>query len=399
MPFTKIANFSGINNRVDPTKLGLEWQLIAQNTLCDNAQYHVTRPGYVEFLPDVVDAYGTDDGRLFSVTSTGVLLEVTSDGSTRQRSSVFTGAPFQWAELGYAIFAMSESTSWIIYPDRVVAWGIPTLDSPAVTLTNGSLTAGTYLSACILIDPYGRQGGCSGISSIQVTDGQGVIITSPEVAGYTTRAYFSSTNGKILYSTGNLSNGSIAITTSPVEGPRLTTNNYYPPPNNVLISAQGNRICISVWEPEKDRSVLYWSKPDYPHLFDFESNYQIISGKTTILAQSQGILLICTDRSIYAYQPGSPAQQLANYGALSGTAQRLSSGQILFWTDQGLCQFPPFENLTVDVLAPENRSLATSALLQYAGSIYYVVAQRGEIRSLVPLTSYAPLTVSVETSI
>ena len=72
MPFTKIANFSGINNRVDPAKLGLEWQLVAQNTLCDNAQYQVVRPGYIEFLSDAVDAYGTDDGRLFSVTSADV---------------------------------------------------------------------------------------------------------------------------------------------------------------------------------------------------------------------------------------------------------------------------------------------------------------------------------------
>lgn len=395
MPFTKIANFSGINNRVDPTKLGLEWQLVAQNTLCDNAQYHVTRPGYVEFLPDVVDAYGTDDGRLFSVTSAGVLLEAASDGSTRQRSLGFTGAPFQWTELGYAIFAMSESTSWVVYPDRVVAWGIQTLDSPVVTLTNGSLTAGTYLSACILIDPYGRQGGCSGISSIQVTDGQGVIITSPEVAGYTTRAYFSSTNGKILYSAGNLSGGSITVTTTPVEGTRLTTNNYYPPPNNVLISAQGNRICISVWEPEKDRSVLYWSKPGFPHLFDFESNYQIISGKTTILSQSQGILLICTDRSIYSYQPGSPAQQLANYGAFQDTAQRLDSSQIVFWTERGLCRFPPFENITDQVLIPDNRSFSSGALLNHYGSSYFIVSMRGDTAQRPKLNPYIPLAVDV----
>ena len=395
MPFTKIANFSGINNRVDPTKLGLEWQLVAQNTLCDNAQYHVVRPGYIEFLSDAVDAYGTDDGRLFSVTSAGVLLEVASDGSTRQRALGFTGAPFQWTELGYAIFAMSESTSWIIYPDRVVTWGIPTLDSPVVTLTNGNLAAGTYLSACILIDPYGRQGGCSGISSIKVDDGQGVIITSPDVAGYTTRSYFSSTNGKILYSSGNLSSGSIAITDSPIEGPRLTTQNYYPPPNNVIISAEGNRICVSVWEPEKDRSVLYWSKPDYPHLFDFESNYQIISGKTTILAQSQGILLICTDRSIYSYQLGSPAQQLANYGAFQDTAQRLDSSQIVFWTERGLCRFPPFENITDQVLIPDNRSFSSGALLNHYGSSYFIVSMRGDTAQRPKLNPYIPLAVDV----
>jgi hypothetical protein len=395
MPFTKIANFSGINNRVDPTKLGLEWQLIAQNTLCDNAQYHVIRPGYDEFLPDAVDAYGTDDGRLFVVTSIGILLEVSSDGSTRQRLSGFTGAPFQWTELGYAIFAMSESASWIIYPDRVVAWRIPTLDSPAITLTVGTLSAGTYLSGCILIDSDGRQGGCSGISSIQVADGKGVIITSPEVAGYTTRVYFSNKNGKLLYYAGNLSSGSITITSAPSEGPRLTTQNFYPPPLNSIISAHGSRICVSAWEPEQDRSILYWSKPGFPHLFDFESSYQIIAGKVMLLTQAQGILLIGTDRAIFSYQAENSIQQLSNYGALNDTAQRLDSGQIAFWTDQGLCRFPPFENITNEILAADNRSLSSASILCHDGSDYYIVAMLGDIRKQSPLSPYTPLPVTV----
>ncbi len=132
-----IAGFKGINNRVDPTALGMEWQLGADNALCDNAKYLVQRPGYAEFATSVADAFGTRDGRLFVVSSTGVLYEVAADGASRARTTGFSGAPFQWAELGSAIFAMSETTAWCIYPDRVVPWGVPMADIPTLSATAG----------------------------------------------------------------------------------------------------------------------------------------------------------------------------------------------------------------------------------------------------------------------
>ena len=137
-----IAGFKGINNRTDPTALGMEWQLVANNALCDNARYLVKRPGYAEFATSVADAFGTRDGRLFVVSSTGVLSEIDVDGASRTRATGVSGPPFKWAELGPALFAMSERTSGCIYRDRVPGSGFPMADTPTVATPAGHLGTG-----------------------------------------------------------------------------------------------------------------------------------------------------------------------------------------------------------------------------------------------------------------
>ncbi|MBK8184707.1 MAG: hypothetical protein IPK63_18270 [Candidatus Competibacteraceae bacterium] len=185
----------------------MEWQIGADNALCDNARYLVQRPGYAEFATGVADAFGTRDGRLFSVSSTGVLYEVAVDGASRARATGFSGAPFQWAELGPAIFAMSETAKWCIYPDRVVPWGVPTADIPTLSATAGDLEPGTYLVACALFAQDGRMGGTLGVATIELAAGQGLVVTSPEVAGYDTVAYVSPPDGDIVYQAMTLSGG------------------------------------------------------------------------------------------------------------------------------------------------------------------------------------------------
>ncbi len=392
----KITAFKGLNNRIDPTRLGPEWQLEAKNTLCDDAGYQVLRPGSAEFATLIADMHGTQDGRLYTVSTTGVLSEVKADGTAIQRATGFTGAPFQWAELGYAVFALSETTAWCIYPDRVVAWGIPVLDAPTVSLTSGAMEHGTYLAACILVAPDGRQGGCIGSVSIDVEAGKGIIIESNEVVGYATYAYLSSPDGKLLYRVGALTAGTITITTQPDEGLELETWHQYPPPLNGLVSSHGNRLCVAVWEPQHDRTVLYWSMPDAPHCFMLETGYQLVAGKPTLLAESGGALVIGTDRTITAILAGQPPQRLANYGARQDTAVRMDSGQIAFWTDRGVCTFPPFTNLTDAALIPENREFSSGALLHHAGSSYFVVAMRGDLYQRTPLAPYDPLTLTID---
>ncbi len=390
-----IAGFKGINNRVDPTALGMEWQLGADNALCDNARYLVQRPGYAEFATGVADAFGTRDGRLFVVSSTGVLYEVAADGSSRARTTGFSGAPFQWAELGPAIFAMSETTAWCIYPDRVVPWGVPMANIPTLSATSGDLEPGTYLVACALFAQDNRMGGSLGVASIELAAGQGLVVTTPEVAGYDTVAYVSPPDGDILYRALTLSGGSGTLTLPPVEGPELRIFDLYPPPQGSMIAAHGNRMCVAVWEPEYDRSVIYWSKPDQPHLFDVEADLQLVAGRITLLAQAGGALVIGTDRLIAAYGP--PLQQIAEYGALQDTVDWDKDGRLVFGTDRGTCRFPPFENLTEAALTPDTRSYSTGAILHHQGTSYHLTVMRGGIRQRSPLAPYPPLAVVIDT--
>lgn len=390
-----ITGFKGINNRIDPIALGLQWQLGADNALVDNAGFLIRRPGYSAVLSNVVDLYGTKDGRLFVVTADTSLFEVAADGSYRQRAIGFSGAPFQWAELGYAIFAMSETTAWVIYPKRVAAWGIPTLSAPTVATTSGNFPTGAYNVACILAAADGRLGGCSGVSSITLTAGQGLVITSPAVAGYTTRAYLSQTDGALLYAVSTpLDNGMLTLTTLPTLGARLQTQAIYPPPQGQVIGSYNSRMVVGVWEPEFDRSVLYYSQADAPHWFAVDTDYQLLPGKIGLLVGVANTLLIGTDRALWVQTQGAPLQQLANYGVIPGTQTWIDSGQVVFWTDNGMVTYPPFANLTDAAFYPDNRTLASGAILYHEGSAYYITAQRGEIRPIPQRPPFVPLAVT-----
>lgn len=396
MKFPTVAGFKGINNRLDPTQMGLQWQLQADNSLCDDAGFLVRRPGAAAVLANSADLYGTPEGRLWVVTTDGRLQEIGADGVAHERASGFYGAPFAWTTLGYVTFALSETAAWAIYPDRVTAWGIPALSAPTVRLAAGSFAPGTYLAACSLVAPDGRLGGCSGVASMAL-NGQGVTITSAPVAGYTTRLYLSEPDGATLYSAGSLPpSGSVTLAALPTLGARLTTQNRYPPPLGGRIAAQGNRICVAIWEPEHDRSVLYWSQPDAPHWFALDTDYQLVAGPVMLLASVGLTLLIGTDRAIYIDSPGAPRQTIAAFGALPDTLARIGPDKIAFWSERGLCVFPPLELPTDAALVPDNRRVTTGAMLDHAGSSYYVTVQRGpsQPRNRPP---YLPLPITVQT--
>lgn len=394
-PIALVSGFKGLNNRLDPTALGPEWQMRADNALCDDARYLVRRPGYEEFLVGVADVFATRDERQFVVTQMGALYEVYSDASYRQRATGFVGWPFRWAELGYATFALSETAAWVIYPDRVVAWGISALPAPSVGVSAGTFEAGTYQIAAVLVAPDGRIGGSVGVATLALDGTQGIVAHSPPVAGYSTRLYLSAPDGADLYQAATFpGDGLITVSAPMAEGPRLETLHVYPPPLGGVISSHANMMCVGVWEPQYDRGVLYWSKPDAPHWFEYEVDHQLIAGRVTLLADVAGGLLVGSDRALYFQQPGATAQMLAGFGALPDTSRHLKTGQVAFWTDRGPATYPPLTLLSDAALVPDNRTLSSGSVLDHAGSSYYVCAMRGE-RRVRPTKPYSPLAVVV----
>lgn len=395
--FPIVSGFKGLNNKLDPTAAGPQWLLQAENVLCDNGNYLIRRPGYTLFFINVTDMFGTLDERLFVVTSTNTLYEVYSDSSYRQRATGFVGGPFQWAELGYAVFAMSESAAWCIYPDRVVAWGIPISASPTLEVAVGSLLAGTYLAATVLMAADGRLGGSIGVSSIVLNGSQGITVHSLPISGYSTYLYLSQPDGTELYQAAVMpESGIVTISTPAAEGPRLETLNYYPPPKGGIISAYGNRMMVAIWEPQYDRSVLYWSLPDSPHWFELDTSYQIVPGKPTLLAVVPDGLLIGTDRFIYAVGMDGFAHHIASISVIPDTLVRNDDGTVTFWTDRGLATYPPLTLVTDPALLPDNRTLSTMSVFDYMGSRYAVVSMRGSIKPKVQRHPFTPLSVVVK---
>lgn len=385
----RVNGFNGINNRVDPTTLGLKWQLEAVNVLSDDGEYLVTCPGYEVYLADVVDAYASRDGRTFVALTSGTLYELMANDSYRLRAIGFTGGPFSWCDMGGLIYARGESTAWIIGPRSVAAWGVPTVDPPTVEACPGNLPGGTYLVASILESPDGRTGGCTGFTSVEYTSGGGLRITSPVVNGYKTRLYLSEADGPTTYYVGDLVSGALEITTPPIYGVELNTLNLYAPPTGSVIGRFGSRIAIGAWEAEKDLSAVYFSRPDTPHLFELDIDFQLFPGRITLLAGVADELLVGTDRALYVITPDKKAQVLIAAGTATDSACWMDNGSVAVWTDLGLVTYPPFKLVTDGVLIPNNRERSSAALLDHNGSQYYVVTMQGTERpAAIPLPYY-----------
>ena len=307
--FPKVDAFKGLNNRVDVTRLGLEWQIQADNVLCDDAGYLIRRPGNAPLATGYLDAYGTRNGRLLLITTGNALVERFDDGSETTLATGVTGGPFVWCELGYAFFVMSATAQWAIYPGQVVEWG--SLCPPVPTVTYP--------------------------------------ITDPIV---------------------------------------------YPPPKGNVLASRRSQIAVGVWEPDRDRSVVYFSRPDFPHEFRLDKDYLIIPGRITLLASVAQGLVIGTDKAIFIDPIDSPIQRVADYGVPLGALATDDRGVIYFFSERGLCRAMGFENLTDKVLAVQLRQSVTAGILAYQGSAYAVVSMTGGLIPKQMSRPYVPLTIS-----
>lgn len=308
-----VQGFKGLNNRLQPTALGLEYQLQAVNVLCDDAGYLTRRPGVADFLTGFKDVYGTRNGRLLAITTSDQLVELTEDGETLLRQSGVSGAPFQWAELGYALFLMSNAAQWAVYPDRVISWG----------------------SLCPM----------------------------PSGATY------------------------------PIGDPIS-----YPPPVGQAICARRGQMLIAVHEPDRDRSVLYFSRSDFPHEFRLEQDFMMVPGQVTLLAAVSRGIVVGTDRAIYFDSIDAPIDRVADYGVPAGAGVYDDRDFVVFWSQRGLCRVPGqnrvFENLTDQALVVQMREQVTAGILPWQGSTYAVVSQSGPTSKQRLTHPYQPLTIS-----
>lgn len=310
VPANVVRGFKGLNNRLDPTALGLEWQLEAENVLCDDAGYLLRRPGIQDFLTGFKDIHGARDGRLLGITTSDELVEIKSDGNMAVLATGVVGAPFSWTELGYAIFIMSPTHAWAIYPHRVIQWGSLCPSAPTDTYPIG--------------DPIS-----------------------------------------------------------------------YPPPFGSVITTRRSQLVVGVWEPERDRSVLYFSRSDFPHEFRLDRDYLLIPGRITLLASLAQGLVIGTDRAIYLDPIDTPLQRVADYGVPLGALAYDDRNLSYFWSDRGLCRAFPFENLTDAALVVTPHAKVTAGVFPWQGSTYVIVARGGAASSrtitqpytLIPITS------------
>lgn len=305
----RVDGFKGVNNRLDPTRLGFEWQLQAENVLCDDAGYLIRRPGNVPVATGYKDMFATRNGRLLLITTEDALVERYDDGAETTLATSVTGGPFAWCELGYALFLMSPTAQWAIYPEAKMGWG----------------------DLC------------------------------PEPSS----------------------------TTYP-----LDKFPVYPPPKGEVLCSRRSQIAVGCWEPDRDRSAIYFSRPDYPHEFRLDKDWLMVPGRITLLASVAQGLVIGTDRAVFVDPIDSPLQRVADYGVSLNSLAVDDRNMVYFWTERGLCRAMNFENLTDKVLSVQLRQNTTAGILPYQGSAYAIVSMTGPLIPKQMSQPYTPMTIS-----
>lgn len=346
----EILALKGMVNTVDPVRTELGDLESGLNIDLDDTGSAIVREGQTAFgsFGAISSAFATRDMQHLYVVDAGDLKSVRPDGTSVTLKSGLPSGEIWWTEAGnYVIY--SGAAQGMILGDQWRSWGIDTPTPPKLTAQPGSLPAGRYLVSVVLVDSYGRQGGADHSSLIEFETPSAIQMEATVPAGHTADFYISSTDGEELYFCGNsadglfLYDGDITHLTYPLS---MEQDVAYPPPSGEQVAYFAGRTYLAQAHPTADVTHIFYSQPLASHLFDYTADFITVPGEVRLLCATSSGLVIGTDREIYVFD-GEALVKMAEYGVVEGHASSpLEDGNILFWTERGLCRALPFENLT-----------------------------------------------------
>lgn len=170
-------------------------------------------------------------------------------------------------------------------------------------------------------------------------------------------------------------------------GPRRA----YPPPfSSGPIAPWRTQMIVAVYEAERDRTVLYKSRPGMPHEFYLDSDFMLIPGEVRLLAATAKGLVIGTNTAIYLDAEDAPIIKATTYGVPEGTSAHYDADEVFFWTHRGLCAAFPFRNLTDAAWIAPRHARADVGLLEWFGSRYAAVSLSGPVSDFSDVRPFTP---------
>lgn len=367
----KIKAFNGLNNTTDPLRAGIGWLATADNVNITDTGAIVKREGYASAKSgSFTGVFSTSDHQRLYLVDGGVLK--TYDGAAL--AAGFGSAPMSWTELNGQVFYSNGIDAGIILPDNTVLdwrWDVPV--APTVSAVTGTMAPGMYRVVCTTTLPDGRETGPSDAVDIVLTDGQALQVSC------TGNVYIAPANSTVFQYAGS---DTLVWNQSPdVLGRELLTGWFSDPlPFGVeTIQAWRGRIYAAMFMPTENQSVVWFSEPFGPHLFNLASSFFMVPGHAHMLAPTKDALIVGTDTRVYAYNVES-ITELAPYGTVPGQHWDTDDGRIIFWTTRGVCAALPFTNLTEQSVSVAPGVKAGGAIVRQGGQKRYLVSiQQGGV--------------------
>ena len=252
-----------------------------------------------------------------------------------------------------------------VYRNVVTDLVVPVPVAPQVAISAGSLPAGIYHVAMTYTNADQLEGGHSEIVTIEIDDNSDILVTPVDLAGYTTNVYMTDAGGSTLYNVDDL---------IPLSESQYAANKF--PAYADKIEYHEGRLYLTIQFGEY--TEVLFSKPNRFHLYDYESDYFVITGEVLDMKSTPSGLVIGTANAIYAYQDGV-VTQLADYGVVPGKSMvSMPDSSILIHSTRGICQALPFKNITEDHVSLPMGSKCAAVLMNSDGIQRYVGLHDGQ---------------------
>ena len=335
------------------------------------------REGYTQSrsFTNATQSYATEDGTRLFVINDGSLVEIGSNLIGTVLATGMGSSDYTFVEVGPRIYVLGAN-SRIISGSESFAFNIPQPSTPVIQITNGELNPGQYTVGIVYTDELGRQGPLSPVTTVEVTNVQGISVVGTVPVGYTARIYVTQANGEVLYDWGDF-DGSVVISgdlthlVTPISeeqigssvGSFLGLSAYY-----------DGRLYTSQYVASQDVTYIFYSYSFWHNLYKPQSMYIAIQGKVNSMDSVQGKLVITTSRQILAYD-GDSLETVADYGTIEGspTATDYADDTLYLWTVRGVCSLFPLKNLTEEKVSLPPGSEASTAFLNVRGTKRFMV--------------------------
>lgn len=370
---TELTRFRGLNNVVDPMRLGPDWMVQADNIDITSTAGIRRSTGYSRLTTNtrIWGAYATKDLRRMYVVDAGELRQINPDFTHTVLKAGLASLSVYFEEVNGVVYYTNGTDYGCIEPAGWRNWGIAPPVGPTLSLVSGDLPHGIYQVTCTHADSRGLESSCGEITTI-TGSGQINITDIPQEAGYTTNVYVTTAGGTVFY----LLLRGAGVSTSYNDENNLGSELPYlmsdMPRGTHVTHFQGKLYCADIY-PQYDVTAIHCSLPVQYHHFDYASEGIAISGVVRMMVGTMDALVVGTDRAIYAYD-GEKLEELADYGVVDGWHATMLGDQLYFWSLRGLCSFKPFRNMTEDSVSAAPGASAGAAVIEQDGMQRYVVA-------------------------
>lgn len=374
VPTSPVKKFKGLNNVADSIALGHDWLTTANNINIDNAGIFSRRDGYVSgIVATLTGAFGTRNNKRLYIATDTQLQQVATNLARTTLATLTSTKPMYWLEVNEQVFYTNGVDSGIIKPDgTVLTWKLPLPAAPSLTLGgSGLLPAGLYSVAVTYLMDDGRESGATLSSPISVPANGSIVISGiTSTAGAVTQVYVSLANSTVFNWLQETTLTVVNWTGGRTEV-ELTNAFLGSLPTAVYPALFNGAIYVAEYHPTLERSTIWRSEPLGFHLFDLEK-FIPVRGEVLMLAGTTSALIIGTNLAIYAFDGSNITTLTDEYGVIRGWPNALDDKRQLFWTERGLCQAMPFQNLTDTAINVAPGVRAGGAVIEQGGNKRFV---------------------------